>query len=209
VLSLVVLISGGGSNLRALLEASEDAQFPARVVAIGADRDADGFAHGEEFGIPTFSVSLSNFADRDAWGDALLDQIGVWGPDLVILSGFMKLLPPRVVATLSPQLINTHPAYLPEFPGAHAVRDAIEAGVTETGASVILVDNGVDSGPIISQRRIAVHPGDTEATLHDRIKPVERQLLIQAVLDIANGVVDLAALAQKHGPRSTARSRDR
>lgn len=209
MLSLVVLISGGGSNLRALLEASEDAQFPARVVAIGADRDADGFAHGEEFGIPTFSVSLSNFADRDAWGDALLDQIGVWGPDLVILSGFMKLLPPRVVATLSPRLINTHPAYLPEFPGAHAVRDAIEAGVTETGASVILVDNGVDSGPIISQRRIAVHPGDTEATLHDRIKPVERQLLIQAVLDIANGVVDLAALAQKHGPRSTARSRDR
>lgn len=209
MLSLVVLISGGGSNLRALLEASEDAQFPARVVAIGADRDADGFAHAEEFGIPTFSVSLSNFADRDAWGDALLDQIGVWGPDLVILSGFMKLLPPRVVATLSPRLINTHPAYLPEFPGAHAVRDAIEAGVTETGASVILVDNGVDSGPIISQRRIAVHPGDTEATLHDRIKPVERQLLIQAVLDIANGVVDLAALAQKHGPRSTARSRDR
>jgi phosphoribosylglycinamide formyltransferase-1 len=191
VLSLVVLISGGGSNLRALLEASEDAEFPARVVAIGADRDADGFAHAEEFGIPTFSVALSNFPDRDAWGDALLEDIAIWGPDLVVLSGFMKLLPPRVVDALSPRLINTHPAFLPEFPGAHAVRDAITAGVTETGASVIVVDNGVDSGPIISQRRIPVLSGDTEATLHERIKPVERQLLIQAVLDIANGAVDL------------------
>lgn len=194
MLSLVVLISGGGSNLRALLEASEDAEFPARVVAIGADRDADGFAHAEEFGIPTFSVALSNYPDREAWGDALLEQIEVWAPDLVILSGFMKLLPPRVVEALSPRLVNTHPAFLPEFPGAHAVRDAIHAGVSETGASVIVVDNGVDSGPIISQRRIPVHAGDTEGTLHERIKPVERELLIQAVLDIANGAVDLAAL---------------
>jgi phosphoribosylglycinamide formyltransferase-1 len=194
VLSLVVLISGGGSNLRALLEASEDAGFPARVVAIGADRDADGFAHAEEFGIPTFSVALSNFADRNAWGDALLEEIEIWGPDLVVLSGFMKLLPPRVVDALSPRLINTHPAFLPEFPGAHAVRDAITAGVSETGASVIVVDNGVDSGPIIAQRRIPVEPGDTEAILHERIKPVERELLIQTVLDIANGAIDLSDL---------------
>jgi phosphoribosylglycinamide formyltransferase-1 len=165
------------------------------VVAVGADRDADGLDHAEEFGIPSFSLSMGNFADRDAWGDALLEQIRVWNPDLVILSGFMKLLPPRVVASLSPNLINTHPAFLPEFPGAHAVRDAIEAGVDVTGASVIVVDNGVDSGPIISQRRIPVEPGDTEASLHDRIKPVERELLIQAVLDIANGRVDLAALS--------------
>ena len=195
MLSLVVLISGGGSNLRALLEASEDAEFPARVIAVGADRDADGFAHAEEFGIPTFSCALSAFPDRDAWGDALLEQIQVWNPDLVVLSGFMKLLPPRVVATLSPALINTHPAYLPEFPGAHGVRDAIEAGVDKTGASVIVVDNGVDSGPIISQERIAVHPDDTEHTLHDRIKIVERNLLVQAVLDIANGHIDLKELA--------------
>jgi len=194
VLSLVVLISGGGSNLRALLEASEDAQFPARVVAVGADRDADGFTHAEQFGIPTFSVALTNFADRDEWGDALLAEIDIWAPDLVILSGFMKLLPPRVVAALTPRLINTHPAYLPEFPGAHAVRDAIEAGVAETGASVILVDNGVDSGPIVSQRRVRVEPRDTEASLHERIKPVERELLIQAILDVANGSVQLGAL---------------
>ena len=97
MLSLVVLISGGGSNLRALLDASQDAEFPARVVAIGADRDATGFAHAEAYGIPTFSVALSNFETREEWGDALLEQIQVWQPDLVVLSGFMKLLPPREI----------------------------------------------------------------------------------------------------------------
>jgi phosphoribosylglycinamide formyltransferase 1 len=196
VLSLVVLISGGGSNLRALLEASEDAEFPARVVAVGTDRDADGLAHAEEFGIPSFTVAFSSYDNRDEWGDALLQQILQWSPDLVILSGFMRLLPPRVVAALSPNLINTHPAYLPEFPGAHGVRDALAAGVRETGASLIVVDNGVDAGPIIAQERVAVHPGDTEGTLHDRIKPVERRLLVQAVLDIANGYIDLKELAR-------------
>lgn len=195
MLSLVVLISGGGSNLRALLEASEDAEFPARVIAVGADRDADGLEHAEEFGIPTFSAALENYPSRDAWGDALLEQIELWQPDLVILSGFMRLLPPRVVAALSPALINTHPAYLPEFPGAHGVRDAIAAGVSQTGASVIVVDNGVDTGPIISQQRIPVLPDDTEGTLHDRIKVVERELLITAVLDIANGHINLKELA--------------
>jgi len=195
VLSLVVLISGGGSNLRALLEASQDAEFPARVIAVGADRPADGFDHAEEFGIPTFAAALSNYPDRESWGDALLEQIQVWNPDLVILSGFMKLLPPRVIEALSPNLINTHPAYLPEFPGAHGVRDALAAGVEQTGASVILVDNGVDSGPIISQERVAILPTDTEHSLHERIKPVERELLIQAVLDIANGHINLKELA--------------
>ena len=195
MLSLVVLISGGGSNLRVLLEAAQDAEFPARVIAVGADRDADGFEHAEEFGIPTFSVALSNFATREAWGEALLEQISVWKPDLVVLSGFMKLLPPAVVEALSPNLINTHPAYLPEFPGAHGVRDAINAGVDQSGASVIVVDNGVDSGPIIAQQRVAVLPGDTEHSLHDRIKIVERELLVQSVLDIANGHINLKELS--------------
>lgn len=196
MLSIVVLISGGGSNLRALLEASQDPEFPARVVAVGADRDAEGLEHAEEFGIPSFTVPFSSFDDREAWGDALLEQIQQWQPDLVILSGFMRLVPPRVVAAFSPQLINTHPAYLPEFPGAHGVRDALAAGVTQTGASLIVVDNGVDAGPVISQERVAIHPGDTEASLHDRIKPVERRLLIDAVLDIANGTIDLKELAR-------------
>ncbi|MGO4783346.1 phosphoribosylglycinamide formyltransferase [Cryobacterium sp. W22_MBD10_FK3] len=196
MLSLVVLISGGGSNLRSLLEASSDAEFPARVVAIGADRDAEGLALGEEFGIPTFTVPFSSHANRDAWGDALLEQIQQWQPDLTVLSGFMRLLPPRVVAALSPHLINTHPAYLPEFPGAHGVRDALAAGATQTGASIIVVDNGVDDGPIVSQERVPVLPGDTQDSLHDRIKLVERRLLVQAVLDIANGHVDL----KEHSP---------
>ncbi|KPG76935.1 MULTISPECIES: phosphoribosylglycinamide formyltransferase [unclassified Frigoribacterium] len=191
MLKLVVLISGGGSNLRALLEAASDAEYPARVVAVGADREADGFEHAEHFGVPTFSVAFSNFADRAAWGDELLAQIEQWQPDLVVLSGFMRLVPPRVVAALAPNLINTHPAYLPEFPGAHGVRDALAAGVEQTGASVIVVDEGVDSGPILAQRRIPVLPGDDESSLHDRIKVVERELLVQTVLDIANGTTTL------------------
>ncbi|MGO4301013.1 phosphoribosylglycinamide formyltransferase [Leifsonia sp. RAF41] len=196
MLSIVVLISGGGSNLRALLDAAGDAEFPARVVAVGADRDADGFEHAERFGIPTFTVPYTSYPSREEWGDALLEQIQQWQPDLTILSGFMRLVPPRVVDALSPDLLNTHPAYLPEFPGAHAVRDALAAGVTQTGASLIIVDNGVDAGPIISQERVEVLPGDSEAALHERIKPVERRLLIDAVLDIANGHIDLEELAR-------------
>jgi phosphoribosylglycinamide formyltransferase-1 len=194
VLTLVVLISGGGSNLAALLDAAESADFPARVIAVGADRFAEGFDHAEHYGIPTFSVAMSNFANRDEWGDELLEQIQVWKADLVVLSGFMKLLPPRVVEALSPNIINTHPAYLPEFPGAHAVRDALAAGATETGASVIKVDNGVDSGPIIVQERVLIEPGDTEEHLHARIKPVERRLLVQTIKDIATNRINLKEL---------------
>ncbi|MFP7762115.1 phosphoribosylglycinamide formyltransferase [Marisediminicola sp. LYQ134] len=196
MLSLVVLISGAGSNLRSLLEATHDAEYPARVVAIGADRDAEGLAHGESFGIPTFTVPFSNYDSRDEWGDALLENLSVWNPDLVILSGFMRLLPERVVDSLAPKLINTHPAYLPEFPGAHGVRDALAAGVDRTGASVIIVDRGVDSGPILARERVDVLDGDTESTLHDRIKIVERRLLVSVVLDIANGTIDLEERSQ-------------
>jgi phosphoribosylglycinamide formyltransferase-1 len=194
VLRVVVLISGGGSNLRALLEAARDADYPARVVAVGADRQADGLAHAEVFGIPSFVVPFTSFDSREAWGDELLAQLREWQPDLVVLSGLMRLLPPQLVAAYTPAIINTHPAYLPEFPGAHGVRDALAAGVTQTGASVIVVDDGVDSGPILAQRRIPIEPGDTEATLHERIKPVERELLIQTVRDIADGAIDLKEL---------------
>ncbi len=183
-----MLISGGGSNLRALLDAASDAEFPARIVAVGADRDAAGLAHAEEYGVPTFTVPYTSFDSRDAWGTALLEQIQVWDADVVVLSGLMRLLPASVVRALSPNLINTHPAYLPDFPGAHAVRDAIAAGATESGASIIVVDNGVDTGSIIVQERVPVTPDDTEHSLHERIKPVERRLLVQTVLDIANGL---------------------
>lgn len=193
MLRVVVLISGGGSNLRALLEACRDAEYPAHVVAVGADRDAEGLAHAEAYGIPSFTVPYSSYPSREAWGEQLLAAIDEWQPDLVVLSGLMRLLPASVVDALAPRLINTHPAYLPEFPGAHGVRDALAAGVEQTGASVIVVDNGVDTGPVLAQERVPVLPGDTEHSLHERIKPVERRLLIDVVRGIAEGSIDLGA----------------
>lgn len=195
MLTVAVLISGTGSNLRALLEAAADPEFPARVVVVGADRQADGFAHAEAFGIPTFLVPFREFETREHWGEELDRQLRVWNPDLIVLSGLMRLLPASVVDAWSPRLINTHPAYLPEFPGAHGVRDALAAGATRTGASVIVVDNGVDSGPILAQERVAVLPDDTEHTLHERIKPVERRLLIDVVRAIARGELELTAFS--------------
>lgn len=189
--SVVVLISGSGSNLLALLEAAGAPDYPARVVAVGADREADGLAHATEFGIPTFDVPYTSFSSREEWGAELANQLRAWQPDLIVLSGLMRLLPASVVEEFGPNIINTHPAYLPEFPGAHGVRDALAAGVEETGASVIVVDNGVDTGPVLAQERVAVRPGDSEATLHDRIKPVERRLLIDVVRRIATGDIDL------------------
>ncbi len=193
MLTVAVLISGTGSNLRALLDAAAEPEFPARVVVVGADREAEGFAHAEEYGIPTFMVPFAQFATREEWGAELAAQLDVWRPDLVVLSGLMRLLPADVVDAWSPRIINTHPAYLPEFPGAHGVRDALAAGVAQTGASVIIVDNGVDSGPILAQERVPVLPGDDEHALHERIKPVERRLLIDVVRRVATGELDLAA----------------
>ncbi|WP_226532213.1 phosphoribosylglycinamide formyltransferase [Microbacterium paraoxydans] len=190
MLMVAVLISGTGSNLRALLEAARHPDFPARIIVVGADREADGLAHAEEFGIPSFTVPWHEHESREAWGEELARQLDVWKPDLIVLSGLMRLLPPTLVARYSPNLINTHPAYLPEFPGAHGVRDALAAGVPETGASVIVVDDGVDTGPILAQERVPILADDTEHSLHERIKPVERRLLIDVVRGIATG--DLA-----------------
>ena len=195
MLTVAVLISGAGSNLRALLDAAADADFPAEIVVVGADREADGFAHAEEYGVPTFLVPWEQFTSREEWGAELGAQLAVWQPDLVVLSGLMRLLPASLVEEWAPRIVNTHPAYLPEFPGAHGVRDALAAGATQTGASVIIVDTGVDTGPILAQERVPVLEGDDEHSLHDRIKPIERRLLIDVVRRVASGDLDLAASA--------------
>lgn len=186
MLRVVVLISGAGSNLLAFLEDCAAGKVPAVVVAVGADLDAPGLQHARRKGIPTFVEPLAPGEDRDAWGKRLGATIDTFAPDLVILSGFMKLLPASFVERYAPMLLNTHPAYLPEFPGAYAVRDALEAGATETGASVIVVDAGIDTGPILAQSRVPIHNDDTEASLHERIKTVERELLSTVVRDIAS-----------------------
>ncbi len=186
MLRVVFLISGQGSNLRAFLDSCAEGMIPATVVAVGADSEAPGLDHARHFDIPTFVEPLERGGDRDEWGTRLGDRIDTFTPDLVILSGFLRLVPPSFVRRFAPMLLNTHPAYLPDFPGVHAVRDAFEAGVTETGASVIVVDEGVATGPILAQRHVPVVDGDTESTLHNRIKIVERELLADVVRDIAN-----------------------
>jgi phosphoribosylglycinamide formyltransferase-1 len=185
MLRTVVLISGHGSNLQAFIRACADGTVPAGVVAVGADSEAAGLEHARKAGIPTFVETLERGADREEWGIRLAEVVEKFAPDLIVLSGFMRVLPPSFVDRFAPMVINTHPSFLPEFPGAHAVRDACAAGVTETGASVIVVDAGVDTGPILAQRRVPVLDGDTETVLHDRIKIVERELLAEVVRDLA------------------------
>ena len=187
----MVLISGSGSNLRALLDATLDPTFPIRVLAVGADNPCDGLEHAELFGIPTFVVSPTNFGSREAWAEMLLENVNYFEPDLTVLAGFMRVLPANFVQALSPKLINTHPSLLPLFPGAHAVRDALAAGSTETGVTIHIVDEGVDTGPQLAQERLAILADETEHELHDRIKEIERKLLVGVVRDIADGRIQL------------------
>ena len=185
---VVVLLSGTGSLCAALLAATDDPGFPASVVAVGADREAVGLEHARTRGIPTFVCAVADHRDRAQWDRALADGIAAYEPDLVVSAGFMKIVGPAVLEAFGGRLINTHPALLPAFPGAHAVRDALAAGVTVTGSTVHHVDAGVDTGPVIAQREVAVLPGDDEASLHERIKDVERELLVQTVADLVPAV---------------------
>ena len=191
MLSIVVLISGSGSNLRAILDACDNPLFPAKVLAVGADNPASGLAHAEEYSVPTFVVEPKFFESKNAWADALLRSTDYLKPDLVVLAGFMKLLPPQFVSALSPRLINLHPSLLPAFPGAHAVRDALAAGVTETGSTVHVVDAGIDTGPVISQVRVPIQPGISEEELTENIKEVERNHIVDVIRRIANSELDL------------------
>ncbi|WP_138274979.1 phosphoribosylglycinamide formyltransferase [Rhodoluna limnophila] len=196
MLSVVVLISGSGSNLLALLQAADNPLYGAKIMAVGSDNPADGLAHAEQFGVPTFVVSPGAFESREAWADMLLANINHFKPDLVVLAGFMRILPSNFVAALSPNLINTHPSLLPLFPGGHAVRDALEAGVTTTGVTIHIVDEGVDTGPHIAQREVEVVTDDTEYDLHERIKKVERELLVATVKDIAEQKIQLSSITK-------------
>jgi phosphoribosylglycinamide formyltransferase-1 len=191
MLSIVVLISGSGSNLKALLEATENPLFGAKIVAVGSDNPADGLAHAERFGVPTFVVTPGAFNSREEWAEVLLANIKHFNPDLVVLAGFMRILPPNFVRALSPNLINTHPSLLPAFPGAHAVRDALEASVSTTGVTIHVVDEGVDTGPHIAQAQVQVQTDDNEHDLHERIKLVERELLVSTVKAIAAKTITL------------------
>ena len=183
---IVVLASGAGSTLAALLAAHDDPAWGAHVVAVVSDRPGAGALDvARSAGVPTAVVAMADFPDRLAWDRALADAVGVFGPDLVVLAGFMRLVGPPLLESYAGRMLNTHPALLPAFPGAHAVRDALAHGVRVTGCSLIVVDAGVDSGPIVAQVPVPVLDDDDEASLHERIKVAERVMLVETVGRVA------------------------
>lgn len=182
---VVVLVSGSGTLVQALLDAAGP-RYPARVVAVGADRaGAGGLRRARRCGLPTFVVGLREYSDRGCWDAALTAEVAAHQPDLVVSAGFMKILGPAFLDRFGGRTINTHPALLPAFPGPHPVADALAHGVRVSGATVHLVDAGVDTGPILAQRAVEVLPDDTEELLHERIKIVERRMLVDVVAEVA------------------------
>lgn len=179
---LVVLVSGSGTNLQALIDACTDPSYGARIVAVGADRDdIEGLARADRAGIPTFVRKVGHFTSRDHWDRALADTVAGFEPDLVVLAGFMKLVGPAFLARFRGRVVNTHPALCPSFPGTTGPADALAYGVKVTGATLFVVDEGVDTGPIIAQTVVPVLDDDTTATLHERIKVAERSMLVDTV----------------------------
>jgi len=179
---LVVLVSGAGTNLQALLDACADPAYGAQIVAVGADREGiEALARAERAGIPTFTHRVKDFPDRADWDRALTQSCAAARPDLIVLAGFMKLVGDQFLGAFGGRVINTHPALLPAFPGMHAVRDALDHGVKLTGCTLFLVDAGLDSGPMIAQAAVPVLDEDDEATLHERVKVAERSLLVETV----------------------------
>jgi len=179
---LVVLVSGSGTNLQALLDACADPSYGARVVAVGADRDGiEGLARAERAGVPTFVARLGDYGSRAYWDRALAEKVAAFEPDLVVLAGFMKLVGESFLARFGGRTVNTHPALSPSFPGMHGPRDALEYGVKVTGATLFVVDAGVDTGAIVAQTVVSVEDDDTVETLHERIKVAERRMLVESV----------------------------
>jgi phosphoribosylglycinamide formyltransferase 1 len=185
---LVVLVSGSGTNLQALLDATSDPAYGATVVAVGADRDGiEGLARAERAGVPTFVLRVKDFADRAQWDEALTEAVAAHQPDLVVSAGFMKLVGAEFLAEFGGRFVNTHPALSPAFPGMHGPADALEYGVKVTGCTLFLVDEGVDTGPILAQRAVEVVDDDTAETLHERIKVAERAMLVETIGAMARG----------------------
>ena len=179
---LVVLVSGAGTNLQALLDACADPGYGAQVVAVGADRaGVPALDRAEQAGVPTFVHRVAGHPDRADWDRALTASCAGAQPDLIVLAGFMKLVGKDFLATFGGRVINTHPALLPAFPGMHGVPDALEYGVKLTGCTVFLVDAGTDTGPVLAQAAVPVLDDDDEATLHERVKVTERRLLVETV----------------------------
>jgi phosphoribosylglycinamide formyltransferase-1 len=181
---LVVLASGTGSLLQSLLDAAAG-DYPARVVAVGVDRDCPAAQIAADAGIASYRVRLGDHPDRRAWDAAITAATAEHAPDLIVSAGFMKILGPEFLSRFPGRVVNTHPALLPSFPGAHGVPDALDYGVKVTGCTVHLVDAGMDTGPILAQQAVAVHDDDTEETLHERIKVVERRLLVDVLAALA------------------------
>lgn len=179
---VVVLASGSGTLLQSLLDSVGSGHLAADLVAVGSDvNNAPALDRAAAAGVPTFVCRPADFSDRQSWDSALLAALRELHPDLVVSAGFMRILGPVVVDAFAGRIINTHPALLPSFPGAHPVRDALAYGVKVTGSTVHVVDHGVDTGPILAQRAVEVLPDDDEASLHERIKVVERELLVATV----------------------------
>jgi phosphoribosylaminoimidazolecarboxamide formyltransferase/IMP cyclohydrolase len=193
VARLVVLASGEGSTLQAVLDAAGDPDFGAEVVAVGSDRPGSrALERAAAAGVPTFSEALADHPDRAAWNAALADAIAACRPDLVVCAGFMRVLAPAVVRRF--RIVNTHPSLLPDFPGAHAVRDALAAGVPTSGVTIHWVDEGVDTGPVLAQRPVEVRPDDDEDSLRARIQAVEKPLYVETIRRLAKELPEVTRI---------------
>ena len=180
--SVVVLVSGSGTLLQALIDASADPAYGVQVAAVGADRDGvEGLARAQRAGIPTFVRRVADFPDRAAWDRSVTAAVAAYEPTLVISAGFLKLVGPAFLGRFAGRYVNSHNALLPSFPGIHGPRDALDYGVKVTGATLFVVDAGIDTGVIVGQVAVPVEDGDTVDTLTERIKAAERPQLVDLV----------------------------
>ncbi|HZK36280.1 MAG TPA: phosphoribosylglycinamide formyltransferase [Aeromicrobium sp.] len=201
---LVVLVSGSGTNLQALIDASTDESYGAQIVAVGADRSGiEGLDRARRAGIETFVVSTDDYGDRAAWDAEMTAEVAGFSPDIVVLAGFMKLTGPAFLASFGGRTVNTHPALSPAFAGMHGPRDALAYGVKVTGATLFVVDEGVDTGPIVAQVAVPVFDGDDQASLHERIKESERVMLVECVGRMAREGFSIQDRSVRFGRRTS------